>query len=220
MISQMLKKDEKGFTLIELMIVIAIIGILAAIAIPQFASYRKRATNTKASSTVGTFKNGLSALNQDIACYGVSFDGKAATKHLNDTPGNADGTGDMLIGPLVSATSATPGAMVTGTSSSTSAISAVGLSVPGDVYITVNTDGVNHATYQIIAEHLRGNRAFGIDGDLESMLYFVQNETWVDLAPGDSDYNCTVPPIVVGKNDFTEAAGGGGAPSPKWAVLQ
>ena len=46
-----IKKNTKGFTLIELMIVVAIIGILAAIAVPNFVAYRNKA---RVAAGVGT----------------------------------------------------------------------------------------------------------------------------------------------------------------------
>jgi type IV pilus assembly protein PilA len=62
-------KNEKGFTLIELMIVIAIIGILAAIAIPQFSAYRKRAFNATAESDVRNLATAQEAYYVDNQSY-------------------------------------------------------------------------------------------------------------------------------------------------------
>ena len=55
-----MKKIQKGFTLIELMIVVAIIGILAAIAIPAYQDYTIRAQVTEGLNLAGALKAGVS----------------------------------------------------------------------------------------------------------------------------------------------------------------
>ena len=68
-----LANRDKGFTLIELMIVIAIIGILAAIAIPQFSAYRKRSYNSAAQSDVRNIATAQEAYYVDESGYTSTY---------------------------------------------------------------------------------------------------------------------------------------------------
>ncbi|HUH04426.1 MAG TPA: type II secretion system protein [Kofleriaceae bacterium] len=61
MTKQIRKQAQKGFTLIELMIVVAIIGILAAVAIPAFMNYMKKGKSSETQENINAIFNGAKA---------------------------------------------------------------------------------------------------------------------------------------------------------------
>ena len=71
--TKLTRNKEKGFTLIEILIVIAIIGILAAIAIPQFTAYRKRSFNSAAKADARNLATAIEAYYVDTNTYVTSL---------------------------------------------------------------------------------------------------------------------------------------------------
>ena len=74
----MFKQVQKGFTLIELMIVVAIIGILAAIAIPAYQDYTIRAQATEGLNLAGSAKTSVAEYYANYGTWPTSLTGNAA----------------------------------------------------------------------------------------------------------------------------------------------
>ena len=83
----MSKIDYKGFTLVEILVVIAIIGILAAIAIPQFSKYRTDSYNTAALSDIRNAATAQEAYFAENKVYAGSVNRLILTLDLVKTEG-------------------------------------------------------------------------------------------------------------------------------------
>ena len=89
-----MKTNQQGFTLIELMIVVAIIAILAAIAIPQYQNYVARSQVSRAVGETGSLKTAVEdcLASNDTACANASI-----TSDLHSSPATAIAVGSGVV---------------------------------------------------------------------------------------------------------------------------
>jgi type IV pilus assembly protein PilA len=86
----MKRSMQKGFTLIELMIVVAIIGILAAVALPAYQDYTMRARVTEAIALMAGAKTTVTENMMQGATFNLGYTPPAATKYVKSIAIDAD----------------------------------------------------------------------------------------------------------------------------------
>ncbi len=88
-------KKQSGFTLIELMIVVAIIGILAAIAVPQYQQYTNKAKFTEIVNATAPMKNAVEICVTSQGLTSGNITGCASGSGLNGMPSDQGAYGNV-----------------------------------------------------------------------------------------------------------------------------